>query len=213
MQNLPDNPKLLYVTDPMCAWCYGFTPIIRRLRALWYGRLSVQVLVGGLRPYAQEPLTSEESDKLAVSWHRAQEKSHLPFDYSFFLKKEIYYDTEPACRALLTVRNLRPNLTLEVLRALHSAFYADGLDISNPQVLVQVVKPFGISENLFLALFETEEIYRQTEQEFQFVENLGVTTLPSVYLEHPSGPRLISRGFSQLPDLEEQLLQAFQIPY
>nr|WP_255478540.1 DsbA family protein [Rufibacter sp. XAAS-G3-1] len=179
----------------MCAWCYGFTPVIRRLKALWVGRLSVQVLVGSLNPYAQSPLASAEKDKIAVSWHRAQGKSHLPFDYSFFLRQDAIYDTEPACRALLTVRHLRPGLSLEDLRALHSAFYAGGRDITNTHVLVEVVRPFGIPENLFLAVFETNEIYRQTQEEFQLVERMGVSTLPSVYLDHPQGPRLISRGF------------------
>jgi putative protein-disulfide isomerase len=209
----PENPLLLYVTDPMCAWCYGFTPVIRRLKALWFGRLNVQVLVGGLNPYAQAPLASAEKDNLAVSWHRAQRKSHLPFDYSFFLQKEAVYDTEPACRALLTVRHLRPGLSLEVLRALHSAYFADGLDISNPHVLVEVVRPFGIPENLFLAVFETEEIFRQTQQEFQRVEQMGAHTLPSLYLDHAQSPRLLSRGYCELPELEERLLQALQIPY
>ncbi|GGK56252.1 DsbA family protein [Rufibacter glacialis] len=213
MSLLPGNPLLLYVTDPMCAWCYGFTPVIRRLNALWFGRLTVQVLVGGLNPYAHDPLSAPERDKLAVNWHRSQRKSLLPFDYSFFLQKDAQYDTEPACRALLTVRHLRPGLSLEVLRALHSAFFADGLDLSNTRVLVEVLRPFGIPENLFLAVFETDEIYRQTQEEFQLVEQMGVSTLPSVYLDHAQGPRLISRGFCELPELEERLLQALQIPY
>ncbi|AMM49939.1 dithiol-disulfide isomerase [Rufibacter sp. DG15C] len=213
MPLLPENPVLLYVTDPMCAWCYGFTPVVRRLQALWFGRLTVKVLVGGFRPYAQEPLTAEERDKLAVGWHRAQSKSQLPFDYRTFLAPELTYDTEPACRALLTVRHLRPALTLEVLRAMHSSFYADGLDLSNTQVLVDIMRLFGISENLFLAVFETEEIFRQTEQEFQYVQSLGVDTLPSVFLDHPEGPRLISKGYCQLLELEERLLQAMEIPF
>jgi putative protein-disulfide isomerase len=212
MQNIPGSPHLLYVTDPMCAWCYGFTPVVRRLRALWYGRLTVQVMVGGLRPNPQDVLSPQEKDQLAVGWHRAQQKAGLPFDYGFFLQPEITFNTEPACRALLTVRHLRPNLTLEVLRALHSAFFADGLDLSRPQVLVDVVRPFGIDENLFLAVYETEEIYRQTQQEFQEIEHLGVSTLPSVYLDHPQGPRLLSRGYCDLSELEERLLQALEIP-
>jgi putative protein-disulfide isomerase len=211
MQLLPESPLLLYVTDPQCAFCYGFTPVIRRLKALWFGRLSVKVLVGGVRPYLQDPLTAPEKDALAVNWHRSQAKSGLPFDYSFFLQKNPVLNTEPACRALLTVRHLRPGLTLEVLRALHSAFFADGLDISQPEVLVQVVRPFGIEENLFLAVFETEEMFLQTQQEFQLLEQMGVSTLPSVYLDHATGPRLISRGFCELPELEERLLQALQI--
>lgn len=213
MANLPENPVLLYVMDPMCAWCYGFTPVVRRLKALWYGRLTVEVLVGGLRPYAYDPLQQDEKDKMAVSWHRAQQKSELPFNYSFFTQPECVFDTEPACRAMVTVRHLRPGLVLEVLRALHSAFFADGQDISRPEVLVDVVRPFGISENLFLALFETEEIMRQTEQEFQLITSMGVSTLPSVYLDHAHGPRLISKGYCGLAELEERLLQAIQIPY
>lgn len=173
----------------------------------------MQVLVGGLRPYVQEALTELEKDQLAITWHRAQQKCQLPFNYKFFLQQELVYDTEPACRALLTVRHLRPGLSLEVLRALHSAFYADGRDISQPEVLVEVVRPFGISENLFLAVFETEEIFRQTQQEFQAVQRFGVSTLPSIYLAHAKGPRLISRGFCTLPELEDRLLQAFEIPF
>lgn len=211
MVNSPYNPVLLYVTDPMCAWCYGFTQVIRRLRALWHGRLSVEVITGGFHPYNREPLSHEQRERLALSWHRVQERTSLPFNYSLFLQKDFVYDTEPACRALQVVRRLRPALTLEILRALHSAFYADGLNLADPQVLAQVVRPFGIRESLFFALFEAEEIIEATEKEFEFAQMMGVTDLPSVYLEGGMGPELLAKGFCQLDDLEERLLQHLEM--
>jgi putative protein-disulfide isomerase len=211
MVNSPYNPVLLYVTDPMCAWCYGFTQVIRRLRALWHGRLSVEVIAGGMFPYNREPLSREQREHMAVSWHRVQERTSLPFNYGLFVQEDFVYDTEPACRALHVVRRLRPALTLEVLRALHSAFYADGLNLTDPQVLAQVVRPFGIGENLFFALYEADEIINATEQEFEFVQMLGVTDLPSVYLEGGMGPELLARGFCQLDELEERLLQHLEM--
>lgn len=211
MVNSPYNPVLLYVTDPMCSWCYGFTHVIRRLRALWYGRLTVEVVAAGLQPYSQEPLSRGQKERLAVSWHRVQERTSLPFNYKLFLEEDFVYDTEPACRALHVVRRLRPALTLEVLRAMHSAFYADGLNLAEPLVLAHVVRPFGINENLFFALFEADEIIEATEKEFEFVDMLGATNLPSVYLEGGMGPELLSSGFCQLDDLEERLLKQLEM--
>lgn len=190
----------------MCAWCYGFTPVVRRLQALWQGRLNVRVLLGNLQAYATEPIQPKERELLALSWHRVQERTSLPFDYSFFTRSGFVYRTEPVCRALLAVRLLRPVLTLEVLRAFHSAFYSDGQDITDTGVLVNIVRLFGISENLFMTLFEAEEIMMQLEEEFLYVENIGATNFPSIYVEDIHGPQLLVKGFSSLNELEEQLL-------
>ncbi|MEJ8757106.1 DsbA family protein [Pontibacter sp. H259] len=202
----PNTPTILYVTNPMCAWCYGFTPVVRRLAALWRGKLQVQVQLGNLQAYATESLQREERERLATSWHWVQQRTHQPFDFRFFLKRDYIFATEPACRALLCMRLLRPVLTLEVLRAMHSAFFADGLDLTDTRVLVQIAGLFGVSENLFMALFESEEVMQQLDDEFESVAQLGATNFPSVYLKTRQGAELVSKGFCQLYELEQRLL-------
>ncbi|WP_439882034.1 DsbA family protein [Pontibacter sp. MBLB2868] len=208
---IPGAPTLIYVTNPMCAWCYGFTAVVRRLKALWQGRLNVQVLLGDLNAHATEPLQQQEKERLAVSWHRVQERTYLPFDYRFFKQQDLVYDTEPACRALLCVRLLRPVLTLEVLRAMHSAFYVDGLDLKRTEVLVRIVGLFGIPENLFLTLFESDEILEQLEEEFGYVDDIGATSFPSVFLVTEYGAEELSKGFCELHELEQRLLQVMSV--
>ncbi|MDX5420644.1 MAG: DsbA family protein [Hymenobacteraceae bacterium] len=210
MVHLPDSPTLLYITNPMSAWCYGFTPVIRRLKALWHGRLKVDVLLGDLQAFATESLLKEEKERLALSWHRVQERTYLPFDYRFFTTKHYIFATEPACKALLCVRLLRPVLTLEVLRALHSAFFADGLDLKNTEVLVRIVGLFGISENLFLTLYESEEIMQQLEEEFAYVDSLGISSFPAVLLKTNHGLEQLSSGFCELDELEQRILQVLE---
>lgn len=206
----PQSPTLIYITNPMCAWCYGFTPVVRRLRALWHRRLDVQVLFGDLHAHTIEPISREDKAFLAGSWHRVQEQTYMPFDYRFFTKPKFIYNTEPACRALLCVRLLRPVLTLEVLRAFHSAFYADGLDLKETAVLVHLVGLFGIRENLFLALFESEEIMQQMEEEFSYIDSIGADTFPSVYVQ--TGQRLekIAQRYVPLYELEQRLLRVLE---
>ncbi len=190
----------------MCAWCYGFTQVVRRLAALWRGRLKVEVMMGNLQAYSATPLKRTERERMATNWHWVQQRTHLPFDFHFFLHKQHIFATEPVCRALLCMRLLRPVLTLEVLRALHSAFFADNLDLTDTRVLVKIAGMFGVSENLFLTLFESEEIMEQLENEFETVADMGVQNFPSVYLQTRKGVELIAKGFCQLDELEQRLL-------
>lgn len=210
MVHAPHAPTLFYVTNPMCPWCYGFTPVVRRLRALWHGRLNVQVLLGDMHAHTTETLQQEEKNEFAVSWHQIQQYTFQPFDYRFFKQQNFVYNTEPACRALLCVRLLRPALLLEVLRAFHSAFFSDGLDLKDTAVLVRLVGLFGIRENLFLALFESEEIRRQMEEEFSYVDSIGATTFPSALVQTGQGVAKIAHGYVPLDQLEQRLLQVLE---
>lgn len=203
----PHTPTVFYVTNPMCAWCYAFTGIVRRLAALWRGRLQVQVLVGDLHAFATKPLMQEEKQRLAISWHRVQERTLLPFNYKLFTEENFVYRTEPVCRALLCVRLLRPVLTLEVLRAFHSAFYADGINISSETELIKLVRLFGISENLFLTLYESDEVTDQLENEFELVTEMGATGFPSLFLQTRYGTEMLTNGYCELRELEQRLLQ------
>ena len=207
MRNLPPNLSLLYITNPMCAWCYGFTPVIRRLRALWQGHLEVQVRFGDLQAHDSHPLQHDQKERLAISWHRVQERTYLPFEYRFFIQRSFVFNTEPACRAMLCVRLLRPVLTLEVLRAMHSAFFVDNIDLKETRELVRLVGLFGIRENLFLTLFESDEIMQQVEEEFAYVDDIGATTFPSVYLNTSDGPQRLTAGYVDLHELEQRILQ------
>jgi len=41
---------LIYVVDPMCSWCWGFSPVLKELMRQYQGQISFQLMVGGLRP-------------------------------------------------------------------------------------------------------------------------------------------------------------------
>ena len=47
---------LWYVADPMCSWCWGFSPVIEAIQREYGGRLEVEVLLGGLRPGTKDPM-------------------------------------------------------------------------------------------------------------------------------------------------------------
>ena len=130
-------PRLIYVADPMCSWCYGFGP---ELAALLEGLpgLPIEVVVGGLRPYAKNPMSAEQKAEIRGHWATVAERSGLPFALEGLERENFVYDTEPACRAVVSARMLAPETTLYVLHEIQRAFYAQGLDTTDARVLAEV---------------------------------------------------------------------------
>ncbi len=50
-----DTPHLIYFSDPMCSWCYGFSPVIDDIRRAFGRALPIRVVMGGLRPGTAVP--------------------------------------------------------------------------------------------------------------------------------------------------------------
>ena len=48
--------ELMYFSDPMCSWCYGFGPEIEKLQARYADQMPVQMILGGLRPDEEHPM-------------------------------------------------------------------------------------------------------------------------------------------------------------
>ncbi len=116
--------EILLIVDPMCSWCWGFSPVIRAIVDAYAGRAPVYPIVGGLRPLTSDTMNDRAKEKIRHHWEQVHEASGQPFDFSFFDRDGFIYDTEPACRALVTVRFLKPKLSLTFLELLHKAFYA-----------------------------------------------------------------------------------------
>ena len=113
---------LLYVADPMCSWCYGFTPAVQALQDHFAARLPIQLLMGGLRAGNTTPMTDADKQKSRGHWERVAEASGQPFNHAFFDREGFVYDTEPACRAVVTMRLLNPPIALGYMHRVQQAF-------------------------------------------------------------------------------------------
>src|SRR5437763_586988 len=52
-------PHLIYFSDPMCSWCYGFSPVLEDIRRTFGRALPIRVVMGGLRPGTEQPVTEQ----------------------------------------------------------------------------------------------------------------------------------------------------------
>lgn len=192
-----ETPHLIYFADPMCSWCYGFSPVIADIRRAFGRALPIQLIMGGLRPGTETPMTAEAKATLAGHWTHVTEASGLPFDPAVLEAPDFLYDTDPAARAVVWVRRQDPELALTFLGDLQDAFYARNRNITDPQVLAALVAEHGLDGEGFLRAFDSEDLKQETWRDYATSQKAGVTGFPTLVAgPHERGAYgVVTRGY------------------
>ena len=198
--------RLVYFADPMCSWCYGFSPVIAALAARFEDRLPLRLVMGGLRAGNTAAMRREDKDYIKSAWTRVGAASGQPFDFSFFDRDGFVYDTEPACRAVVAARRLMPRLALPFMARVQQAFYAENRDVTAAQELAQVAEDAGLDRASFGASFAAAETRNETFRDFMTAQSLGIHGFPTLIAgSEEKGYALLTNGFRRLEDLAEPL--------
>ena len=193
-----DGPHLIYFSDPMCSWCYGFSPVIEEIRHAYGNALPIRVIMGGLRPGTDTPMTDKAKTEIAGHWSHVHEASGLPFDPAVINREGFVYDTDPAARAVVVVRREGQDLAARYLGAAQRAFYAEGRDITQGPVLAELAADFGLDPERFLADWSAEAAREETWRDYATSQRAGVTGFPTLV----GGPNdqgvygVVTRGYA-----------------
>lgn len=125
-----DRMHLVYFADPMCSWCWGFSPVIEAIRERYGESLPARLVMGGLRPGTRVPMDDASKASARSHWEHVHAASDQPFDFGFFGRKGFVYDTEPASRAVVLARRGGQARGFAYLRRVHAAFYAEDRDVT-----------------------------------------------------------------------------------
>jgi len=192
-----DSRHLIYFSDPMCSWCWGFSPTIEAVRAAFGARAPVRLIMGGLRPGTTEPMTAEAKTQVRGHWAHVHEASGQAFDKGGLEREGFVYDTDPAARAVVLARRRDPDLGFAVLRAAQEAFYARNRDVTDLEVLADLAADHGLDRAVFRAGLEAEDVKAETWRDYATSQRAGVTGFPTLI----AGPRadgayeVVTRGF------------------
>lgn len=192
------EPHLIYFADPMCSWCYGFSPVIDQIRQAYGRALPVRVVMGGLRPGTDTPMTEEAKRQIVGHWTHVHEASGLPFDPAVLEREGFIYDTDPAARAVVVARREGEELAARYLSAAQRAFYADNRDVTSRDVLGDLAVEVGLDRAAFLEAWGSQEARQETWRDYAISQRAGVTGFPTLV----GGPNeqgaygVVTRGYA-----------------
>ena len=214
MQTPDEHPRhLVYFADPMCSWCWGFSPVINGLADHFGDRLPVTLIMGGLRPGTAQPMNDEMKADIRHHWETVHERTGQPFDFSFFERERFVYDTEPADRSIVVMRLLNPRIMLSYFNSVQRAFYAENRDVTNEDVLADLASDHGVDRERFLKALRTEQARKSTFADFETARASGVTGFPTLYAgDTESGYAMVTTGYRGLDGLPEILEDWLAMP-
>ena len=188
------TPILWYFADPMCSWCWGFSPTIEALRDAYRDRMKIALVLSGLRPGTTEAMTPAARDDILHHWHAVHDRTGQPFRFEGAMPAGFVYDPEPASRAVAAVSGIDPDLVFPLFKAIQLAFYAEGLEVTQAPVLAELASGLGVDAAAFLDAFNSDAARAKTQAHFQQARKAGISGFPALILQQDTQWHPISNG-------------------
>lgn len=204
---MQEQNNFLYFADPMCSWCWGFAPVIKSLQQRFDEDFPIHVFLGGLGRGTHEALTEAGKQSIREHWEHVHEQTRQAFNFKFFDKEGFVYNTELACRAVVTARRLQPDSALDFLMHLHRKFYADLREINDALTLLELAEEFGFDKTEFQLEFNDNKTLAETESDFKATQQFGVSGFPTLYVGNiKQGYTVITQGYQTWENIENATL-------
>ena len=198
------SKELIFVVDPMCSWCWGFAPVLDGLRVSTEYKCSV--VLGGLRSQGQMTWDSSSKEYLKGHWEQVAKSTGQAFNDDLFEKENFDYDTYPSCKAVITVRELfGDSKAFEYLHVLQEAFYVQNKDITQVDVLDDLVKTLDIDREAFKTFYESQRAQVLMEHDFSKARSMGANAFPSVVVIDADGHMHCQKGYRDLEEMNKLL--------
>lgn len=198
---------LLYFADPMCSWCWGAAEAITQLKEQ-YQDFDFKLVMGGLRPYETRPLDTSYKEKLTHHWQKIHQMTRQPFDYAILETPDFVYNTEPAARAVVTVKKISPAMTFDFFKAVQKSFYAENKHPHELTTYLSICEEMGLPAKEFQQAFESEDVKQATETEFHEAKTFyGITGFPTLLLQFGKKAKPIARGYMPYEHMQQNIEQ------
>lgn len=199
--------KLIYVFDPLCGWCYGFSNTIVDF-ADAHPELEVEVVAGGMVLGDRVGPLADIAPYLRGAYKNVEERTGVTFGEAYlqelFGDATMTMDSEPPSRALAAYRSIVNNerAVLRFASAIQKAIYYDGVAPRDVSAWVSLATEFGIDARTFEAAYNDPAVERNMLGGFNKSDALGVTGFPTVLVVHNDQLYAIARGYAPLDQLE-----------
>lgn len=204
-------PSLLYIYDPLCGWCYGFSPVLKKLYESLQDKLHFEVYSGAMMLGDRAGSINDVAPYIKTAYKTVEQRTGVVFGEPF-LKDMLepgtaMLNSEKPCIALTVFKSYLPGRAVEFAHVLQEALYQDGKDLTQDAIYPELVAPFGIDPLAFVEKLNNTDFKRKTYEEFKIVSEIGVTGFPTVLLLTEKQNYLLSRGYTDFEPLYQTITQ------
>lgn len=196
--------EILAFTDPVCTWCWGSEPVLRKL-LVWYGKqIRITPVMGGLVEDIRHFYDSanaiggdpEESNaQIASHWVEASVRHGMPVQIEGFrLFSNDTVSTYPQNIAYKAVELCSPELAAKFLRRIREASAAEARETGRREVLIELANEVGVDVADFIIHLDDDSAAQAFRNDLATTRQYGVRGFPTFLLRW-EGKELMLRGY------------------
>jgi len=193
---MPSILTLYYVHDPMCSWCYAFSPVWNKIRDQLPASIRVQYILGGLAPDSEQVMPPETRTYVQEQWRKVmQAVPGTQFNFDFWEKCQPRRSTYPACRAVLQARQQGSEYEIAMISAIQQAYYREARNPSDTDTLCALAQQIGLNGDVFACALNTDATKQVLLDEISFARSIGANSFPSLFLQQADAIRPITLDY------------------
>lgn len=208
------KPVLYYCYDAYCGWCYGFSPVIRRVFEEYRHAIDFEVLSGGMiLPLTPQPVAAI-AGYIQTAYKTVEERTGIRFgeDWLWHMfhpeDSDWFPNSEKPAIALCVFRDYHPELTVPFAAELQYALHYEGRDLCDDEAYRHLLEKYGIPDTEFYSKLHDPVYKEKAYEEFALVKRLQVTGFPTVFLQVSDTKfYLLTRGYTDYQTLKKNLDQ------
>ena len=207
------KPILIYCYDAYCGWCYGFSPIIKKIAEEYSFQLDVEVLSGGMMIGENKMPIEKIGPYIQGAYKRVEEVTGIKFGDDFLWhtanpdKSDWVMNSEKPAIALCILKEIYPERQLEFAGDLQYALNYEGRDLDDDEAYKHLLEKYMISEDDFYTKLKSDEYKEKAYYEFALCKQLNVDSYPQVLIQlHSNKFYLITKGFSTYEEVKKVIV-------
>lgn len=203
---------IFYCYDALCGWCYGFSPIIKKIHETYKDVLGFEVLSGGMiLPDNAQPIEAM-AKYIGEGYKNVEKLSGVTFgeDYLWHIKNPEKSDwvlnSEKPSVALCIIKEQQPERAVEAASDLQYSMMYEGRDVTDDEAYRHLLPKYGIDADDFYTKLKSEEYLDKAYYEFALVKQLQVTGYPTVLMQVSDAKfYLLGRGYTAFETISERI--------
>lgn len=205
-------PIIIYCYDAWCGWCYGFSPVIKKIAEEYGDKLSFEVLSGGMIIMDKPRPVSAMAGYIQKAYKVVEERTGIQFGKDFLWhifnpdKSDWFPDSEKAAIAMCIFKEYHPEQQVAFASDLQYALNYEGRDLTDDEAYRHLLEKYNIPADEFYTKLKDESFKEKAQYEFALCRQLQVTGFPTVLIQMSETKFwLLARGYTDYDTLKQTL--------
>lgn len=200
--------QLVYVTDPICCYCWQVEPELQKFIAHYGHVMDTKILMGGLleswEGFADEGNAIRQPADVGAHWREAAAHYGMPIDGTVW-DKDPLESSYPASIIYKLVQQISGTSARRFLRAVREEVMVFNRNVARDDVLMNILERNDRNGKKLVADSKTPEARALLEADIQLGRSLGAWSFPTVVLINAQGEGIRVAGMKDFATYEQAL--------